>query len=356
VSYYRGSLEIDGMVGARFHPFDLMQKPRCVVLDGLTLTSHVPRSRTHVDEPSWDDLARVVDLSVHERTRPFERLERLAQAQLVLTNKVVIDREIIDAGPELAYIGVLATGTNVIDLEAAKRRGIVVTNVPGYATESVAAHVFGLILELDLRIADHARTVQSGGWSLAPDFTFRLGSTFELAQRTLGVVGFGNIGQRVAAIGQAFGMRVIAATRPGKKWLNAPLAAPVDFVSVDELFAEADVVTLHCPLVAETERLVDARRLSLMKPDAILINTGRGPLVDEPALAAALAEGRIRGAGLDVLSVEPPPPDHVLLQAPRCLITPHLAWATTASRQRLMQMVTSNVIAYLAGAPTNRVA
>jgi glycerate dehydrogenase len=344
------------MVGlVRVFPSNPMQKPRCVVLDGHTLTSHVPPSPTSADEPSWDDLAAVVDLSVHPRTRRSERLAHLAQAELILTNKVVLDREVIDASPELAYVGVLATGTNVIDLEAAKRRNIVVTNAPGYATESVAAHVFGLILELDLRVADHAQTVRSGGWSVAPDFTFRLGSTFELAQRTLGIVGLGNIGRRVAAIGQAFGMRTIAAIRPGGKQPHGSGESSISLVSVDELFAQADIVTLHCPLVAETESLVDARRLALMKPDALLINTGRGPLIDESALAAALAEGRIRGAGLDVLSVEPPPPDHVLLQAPRCLITPHLAWATTAARGRLMQIVTRNVMAYLDGAPTNRV-
>jgi glycerate dehydrogenase len=327
-----------------------MAKPRCIVLDGYTLTEHVNGSRSPTGEPSWDELERLVALSVYPRTERSSVLERAQGAELLLTNKVVVDRPVIEAVPSLRYIGILATGTNVVDLHCARQRGIVVTNAPGYATESVVAHVFGMILELELRLAEHAQAVDRGAWCQSPDFTFRLGSTLELADRTLGIIGFGNIGQRVAQVGQAFGMRVIVATRPDS---NRLIPGHFESRPLDAIFAEADVVTLHCPLVPETQKLVDARRLALMKPDAILINTGRGPLIDEPALTLALCQGRIRGAGLDVLSTEPPPADHPLLHAPGCLVTPHLAWATTAARQRLMQLVTANVQAYLAGTPTN---
>jgi glycerate dehydrogenase len=330
-----------------------MTKPRCVVLDGWTLTEHVPGNLSRSGEPSWAPIAEMVELEVYPRSAPAERLTRAQGAELILTNKVVLDRPLFEALSELSYVGVLATGTNVVDLAAAKACNVVVTNVPGYATESVVAHVFGLILELEMRTTEHARAVTEGGWSQSPDFSFRLGSTLELAGRCIGIVGYGNIGKRVAEVARAFGLRVLVATRPGKA---LPADAGVEFCDVDRLFAEADIISLHCPLVPETEKLVDAQRLARMKPDAILINTGRGPLVDEPALLAALAAGRIRGAGLDVLSTEPPLPNHPLLGAPRCLVTPHLAWATTAARQRLMHIVTSNIAAYLAGAPTNRVA
>jgi len=330
-----------------------MSKPRCVVLDGWTLTEHVPGAPSSIDEPSWDALAQCVDLTVHARSTPSERLARAAGARLVLTNKAVIDRALFEALPELAYVGVMATGTNVVDLVAAKAQKVIVTNVPGYATESVVAHVFGLMLELLMRTAEHAGAVSKGSWCQSSDFTFRLGSTLELAGRTIGIVGYGNIGQRVAEVAQAFGMRVLVAIRPTKA---RPSIVNVGFCDVDQLFAEADVISLHCPLNVETEGLVNARRLGLMKRDAILINTGRGPLVNESALRDALAAGRIRGAGLDVLSVEPPKANHPLLNVPRCLVTPHVAWATTAARHRLMQILVSNVVAFLGGNPLNRVA
>ncbi len=330
-----------------------MTKPRCVVLDSWTLTEHIPGAPPPSDEPRWDAMAHMVDLTVFPRSVPNERLQRASGVQLLLTNKVVIDAALFEALPELGYVGVLATGTNVVDLAAAKAHDVVVTNVPGYATESVVAHVFGLILELEMRVTKHARAVELGRWSQSPDFSFRLGSTLELAGRTIGIIGYGNIGRRVAEVAHAFGMRVLVATRPGKE---PPSASNVEFCEVDRIFAEADVISLHCPLVPETEKLVDARRLGQMKHDAILINTGRGPLIDELALVEALNAGHIRGAGLDVLSIEPPPSNHPLLHAPRCLVTPHLAWATTAARQRLMHTVTDNVAAYLAGRPVNRVA
>jgi glycerate dehydrogenase len=327
-----------------------MSKLKCVVLDGWTLTENIPGDGAAPDEPTWLALSEGVDLTVYPRSPKQTVVDRLGDAALVLTNKVIIDREVMEHCPALRYIGVLATGTNVVDMAAAQQRGIVVTNVPGYATASVVEHVFALILELSTRAAEHARAVASGAWSAAPDFTFRLGPTVELAGRNLGIVGFGNIGRRVAAVAQAFGMRVLVASRTRHP------EAGVNYLNLDDLFVESDVLTLHCPLSAETQQLVNARRLSLMRPGAILINTGRGGLIDELALARALADGKLRGAGLDVLSTEPPSPDHPLLKAPRCIITPHQAWATNAARQRLMDTVTQNVFAYLVGNPINRVA
>jgi glycerate dehydrogenase len=329
-------------------------KPRCIVLDGHTLTEQVVGEAVVADEPSWNRLAELTELTVFPRTAASLTVERAAGAPLVLTNKVVLGARELEALPALRYIGVLATGTNVVDLEAAKARGIVVTNVPGYAAESVVAQVFGLILELSMGVAEHARAVASGAWSSCPDFTFRVRPTSELAGKTIGIVGLGNIGRRVATVAAAFGMRVLAAhshrgvdeTQPGLE---------ISFRSVDELFSEADIVSLHCPLVAGTRHLVNETRLAKMKSNALLINTGRGPLIDEEALATALRNGRLGGAGLDVLSVEPPPAHHPLIGAPRCLVTPHIAWASSAARQRLMGVVTSNVDAFLSGHPVHRV-
>jgi glycerate dehydrogenase len=330
-----------------------MDKPRCVVLDGWTLTEHTAAALPIAGEPSWQALAELVDLTVFARTAYVDVPVRAEGAELILTNKVILDRAQLEQLPQLRYIGVLATGTNVVDLQHARTRKIMVTNAPGYATESVVAHVFASMLALELRLCEYARAVKDGSWSRSPDFTFRLGSTLELAGRTLGVVGFGNIGKRVAEVGMAFGMRVLAATRADSE---RPLPAWVERAPVDRIFAEADVVTLHCPLVPETTHLVNARRLASMKSDAILINTGRGPLVDELALADALERGTIRGAALDVLSIEPPAPEHPLLSVPRCLITPHTAWATRAARLRLMDIVTSNVAGFLSGNVMNQIA
>jgi glycerate dehydrogenase len=327
---------------------------RCVVLDGFTLTEQVPGGPVAPGEPSWEPLAKLVELAVFPRTTATETGARGAQAQLLLTNKVVLGRTELEAFPELRYIGVLATGTNVVDLEAARERGIVVTNVPGYAAESVVSHVFGLILELSVGVAEHAQATARGDWQRSPDFCFRLRPTTELWGKTLGLVGLGNIGRRVAQVASAFGMRVLAAhSHSGQD--HAPEGVNVTFCDLARLFAEADVLSLHCPLVPSTRALVNAERLATMKPSAIVINTGRGPLIDELALAQALCDGRIAGAGLDVLSVEPPGPDNPLLTAPNCLVTPHMAWATQAARHRLMNTVVDNVAAYLRGTPQNRV-
>lgn len=316
-------------------------RPKIVVLDGYTLNP---------GDLDWQGLEAIGALTVHDRTPSEAIVERARDAEILLTNKAPVSAETIGRLPGLRYIGVLATGYNIVDVAAAKARGIVVANVPGYGTPSVAQHVFALILELAQRTGHHAQTVSAGRWSASPDFCYWDFPLVELAGRTLGIVGFGAIGQAVAQIGRAFGMKVIATTRTPRT------AEDVVFLPVDEVFRRADIVTLHCPLTPETQGLVNASRLSEMKRDAFLINTGRGPLVVERDLAEALETGRIAGAGLDVLSAEPPPLDHPLLKAKNCLITPHIAWATRAARQRLMNIAVENVRAFLAGAPVNVVA
>jgi glycerate dehydrogenase len=270
---------------------------------------------------------------------------RAADADVVLTNKTVLGRAEIDALPELACIGVLATGTNVVDGVAARARGIPVCNVPEYGTANVAQATFALLLELANRVGHHAAAVRAGRWTACPDFCFWDGDLVELAGLTLGIVGHGRIGRAVAAIGRAFGMRVIAHRRGGGDGR--------EFVDLDTLFRASDVVSLHCPLTPETEGLVNAARLALMKPTAFLLNTARGGLVDEAALAAALDAGRIAGAGLDVLSVEPPPATNPLLAARNCVITPHIAWATRTARERLIAITADNLRAFAAGSPRN---
>jgi len=315
---------------------------KIVVLDGYA---------ANPGDLDWAPLAGLGTLTVYERTPAALTVERAAGAQALLTNKVVLGAAELAALPELRYIGVLATGYNVVDTAAAGARGIVVTNVPAYSTPSVAQHVLALLLELTRGAGRHAALVRAGRWSAAPDFCFWEGPQVELAGLTIGLVGFGAIGQAVARIALAFGMRVLVQTRRPD-----PTAWPeVAFVDRDQLFSTADVVSLHCPLSEETRAMVNAARLAQMKPTAYLINTGRGPLVDEAALAAALHSGQIAGAGLDVLSQEPPPATNPLLAAPNCVITPHLAWATAAARQRLMDVAIDNVRAFLAGRAQNRV-
>lgn len=310
---------------------------RIVVLDGHTLNPG--------DNP-WDELARLGALTVYERTPPDEIVARAAGAEIVLTNKTHLDAPALAALPALRFIGVLATGYNVVDVAAARARDIPVANVPEYGSADVAQHAIALLLELCARVGDHARAVAAGDWARSPDFAFWLAAPRALDGLTLGLVGYGRIAQRVAALGRALGMRVLAAspTRRGD---------PDGWREIPALFAEADVVSLHCPLTADNARFVDAALLARMRPGAFLLNTARGGLIDEPALAAALRAGRPAGAGLDVLSQEPPPPDHPLVGAPNCVITPHIAWASLAARRRLMATTAANVAAFLAGAPVN---
>jgi glycerate dehydrogenase len=316
---------------------------KIVVLDGYA---------ANPGDLDWAPLGELGTLTVYERTPPALTVERAAGAPVLLTNKVVLGAAELAALPELRYVGVLATGYNVVDTAAAGARGIVVTNVPAYSTPAVAQHAFALLLELTRGAGRHAALVRAGRWCAAPDFCFWEGPQVELAGLTIGLVGFGAIGQAVARIALAFGMRVLVQTRRPD-----PAAWPeVAYVDRDQLFSTADVVSLHCPLSEETRAMVNAARLAQMKPTAYLINTGRGPLVDEAALAAALHSGQIAGAGLDVLSQEPPPATNPLLAAPNCVITPHLAWATAAARQRLMDVAIDNVRAFVLGRAQNRVA
>ena len=315
---------------------------RIVILDGYA---------ANPGDLDWGSFAAFGQLTVHERTPAELTVERATGAQAALTNKVMLGAAEMDALPELRYIGVLATGYNVVDVAAAGERGIVVTNVPAYSTPSVAQHVFALLLELTRGTGRHAELVRQGRWSAAPDFCFWEGPQMELAGLTFGIVGFGAIGQAVARIARAFGMQVLVQTRRP----DPPAWPEVTFVERDALLAQADVISLHCPLTEETRGMINAATLAAMKPGAYLINTGRGPLVDETALAAALLAGQIAGAGLDVLIREPPAADNPLLTAPNCVITPHLAWATRAARQRLLDTAAANVRAFLEGHPQNRV-
>jgi len=317
-----------------------MEKPRIAVLDGYTLNP---------GDLSWDALRELGVCEIHDRSAPSEVIERGGGAEVLLTNKVVLDRPTLTALTQLRYIGVLATGYNIVDIDAARERGVVVSNVPAYGTDSVAQLVFALLLELTFETGRHTRRVREGAWARCPDFSFREAPLIELAERTIGIIGFGRIGRRVAEIAAAFGMTVLVAARTRPR----STSVPVEFVSVDDLFRRSDVVSLHCPLTPETQCLVDEAALARMKPEAYLINTSRGPLVDESALAEALREGRLAGAGLDVLSQEPPSADHPLVIAPRCIITPHVGWGTTAARRRLMHEAVENVRAFLAGEPRN---
>lgn len=317
---------------------------RIVVLDGYSVNP---------GDLSWVGLAALGEVTVYDRTAAGEVMKRAAEAEILLTNKVFLGREIIAALPRLRYIGVLATGVNVVDLAAAGERGIPVTNVPDYSTASVAQMVFAHLLEQTQQVGHHAQAVREGSWSACKDFCFWEKPLIELQGLTMGIVGFGRIGRRVAQAATAFGMQVLVHTAHPERYPEAKDLEGLRFADLETLFRQSDVISLHCPLTPETERLVNAERLALMKPSAYLINTGRGPLIDESALAAALNQGRLAGAGLDVLSVEPPPADHPLLQTRNCIITPHIAWATRAARERLMATVTENVRAFLSGHPVN---
>jgi len=307
-----------------------------VILDGYT---------ANPGDISWAPIEALGRCTIHDRTDDRDIVPRARDADVVLTNKTVLSRDSIESLPRLRCIGVLATGHNVVDAAAARDRGIPVCNVPEYSTPNVAQAVFALLLELTNRTGHHARTVREGRWAACEDFCYWDGELVELAGLTLGIVGYGRIGRAVATIGRAFGMRILHHRRSGG---GGPEAA-----DLDTLLRESDVVTLHCPLTPETRELIDARRLSLMKPTAFLVNTARGGLVNEADLAAALDAGRIAGAGLDVLSVEPPPASNPLLSARNCIVTPHIAWATRNARLRLLEVTAANLRAFAAGTPQN---
>jgi glycerate dehydrogenase len=319
---------------------------RIVILDGFVTDQGDV-------EVFWGGLRRLGEVVAYPRTGSADVVARCQGADVVVTNKVAIRKGELAALTHLAYVGIAATGTNVVDLDAARAAGVAVTNVPGYATEAVAELVFALVLHFSHDVAGHDASVKRGAWAASPDFAFFTRPLFELAGKTLVVVGSGAIGGAVARIAAAFGMRVLKAAVPGSQSGEArtPLV---------EALPLADVVTLHCPLTPATERLVNAAFLDALKPGAILVNTGRGGLVDEPALLAALAGGRLGGVGLDVLTQEPPAAGHPLLDpgapwAARVVVTPHVGWGTVEARRRLAAEVTENVAAFARGEPRNRV-
>ena len=315
---------------------------KIVVLDGYTLNP---------GDISWRPFESLGTLSVYDRSAVDQIAERASGAACLITNKASLDDATMSLLPELRYIGVTATGTNVVDLDAASARGVTVTNVPGYSAQSVAQHAIALLLHLASRVAEHDAAVHDGAWASCDDWTFSVAPQVELAGKTLGIIGMGSIGSRVARIASAMGMKIVSVNRDGKK--KKIHGVKIEWLGLDDLFARADAITLHCPLTEQTHHLINTERLAKMKPTAFLINTGRGPLIDEVALAEALHSSRIAGAALDVLNDEPPHADHPLLIAPRCVITPHNAWATLESRSRLMDMAAANLKAFIDGQPVN---
>ncbi len=313
-----------------------------VCLDGATLYPAGSKEWNIFNFPG-------VKLKVFDRSTPGQVVERLKGASMALTNKVPIDAVAMAALPHLKYIGVLATGYNIVDVKAAADAGIVVTNIPAYSTASVAQQAISLLLAITNKVESYAKAVKVGAWEACPDFSFRIEPWHELADKSFGVVGFGNTGRATAAIAAALGMKILVFTSKSQEQL------PQGYVKteLDDLFRQADVLSLHCPLTSDTHHLVDERRLSLMKPSAIVINTSRGPVVDERALANAMKNGTIRAAGLDVLSTEPPAHGNPLISAPRCFITPHVAWSSVEACSRLMKIAADNILAFLNGSPVN---
>ncbi len=307
-----------------------------VILDGFT---------ANPGDISWAAIEALGNCKIYDRTGEADVVARAADADIVLTNKTLITQKSLAALPRLRYIGVLATGYNTVDVQAAQQRGILVCNVPEYSTPNVTQAVFALLLELTNRTGHHSQTVHEGRWSASPDFCYWDGELVELAGRTRGIVGYGRIGKAVAAVGRAFGMQILAHRRTASE--------DPQFVSLDRLLCESDVVSLHCPLVPDTKELINAAKLAQMKPSAFLINTARGALIHEPDLAAALNTERIAGAGLDVLSVEPPLASNPLLSARNCVMTPHIAWATRNARLRLLEVTAANIRSYLLNRPQN---
>ena len=316
---------------------------KIVILDGYT---------TNAGDLSWNGISELGDLTVYDRTAPGEVIDRCLGAEAVLTNKVVFTDDVMQALPQLKYIGVMATGYNVVDIDAARRRGIVVTNVPAYSTPSVAQMVFAHLLNITNQVALHDRQVHEGRWAGNRDFCFYSAPLIELAGKQMGIVGLGQTGSAVAKIALALGMRVMAFTSKAQESLPEGITKG----SLNEVFATSDVVSLHCPLTPDTKHIVNAERLATMKPSAIVINTGRGPLVDEQHLADALNNGTIAAAAVDVLSTEPPAADNPLLTARNCHITPHIAWASQAARARLIDTLSSNLKGYISGNVVNNVA
>lgn len=312
---------------------------KIVILDGYTVNP---------GDLSWEEIENLGSCTIYERTAPEETIPRAKDADAVFTNKVLLNQEVINQLPQLKYIGVLATGYNVVELEAAANAGIVVTNIPAYSTASVAQMVFSHILHQVQKISLHAVSVQNGEWAESIDFSYHLTPQTELAGKTLGIIGFGQIGQTVAKLGIAFGMNILYNNRSKKE-----TSLQAQQVDLNTLLAESDFISINCPLTDENEGFINKTAIDKMKSSAILINTGRGQLINEKDLADALNSGRIAGAGLDVLSTEPPAHDNPLLTANNCHITPHIAWATTEARTRLIEIAGKNLKAFIEGKPQN---
>ncbi|MEJ7779295.1 MAG: D-2-hydroxyacid dehydrogenase [Daejeonella sp.] len=314
---------------------------KIVILDGYTLNP---------GDLSWDELELFGNTSIYDRTSQEEILERSEGADVIFTNKTRVSAWLINQLPSLKFIGVLATGYNVVDLQAARAKGIVVCNVPGYGTASVAQFTLALLLELCHHVQDHSNSVIRGKWADSPDFSFWQSPLIELAGKTIGIIGFGNIGSKVADLAAAFGMNVIGYARSQK---GQEQRQNFKWTDLDTLLKESDVVSIHCPLVSETQGLINSDNLKKMKRSAFLLNTSRGQIVVDNDLADALNSGIIAGAAVDVLSVEPPSRENPLFNAKNCLITPHIAWATKEARQRLMSIAANNLSAFIRGSPIN---
>jgi len=314
---------------------------KIVILDGYTLNP---------GDLSWDELKKSGDVVIYDRTPADKVVERAEGAEVIFTNKTPLGEDILNQLPALKYIGVLATGYNIINTEVAKAKGIIVANVPGYGTASVVQLTFALLLELCLHVQRHSDAVREGKWTRSADFCFWDYPLMELAGKTLGIIGFGNIGQQVGDVATAFGMKIIGNSRHRTDQSHRP---NFKWAEVSELLQQSDVVSIHCPLFPETKGLINKESLKQMKSSAFLLNTSRGPIIVDEDLADALNNDVIAGAGIDVLSVEPPPKDNPLFTAKNCIITPHIAWATKEARARLMDITVSNLSAFLQGNPVN---
>ena len=316
---------------------------KIVILEGYT---------TNPGDLSWKGLEKLGELTVYDRTSledEAEVIERIADAELVFTNKVPITKTVLEACPNIRYIGVLATGYNVVDIDVAQKKGIIVSNVPGYSTDSVAQLTFALLLEITHHVAHHSNEVFNGKWEDHEDWTFFDYPLMELAGKTMGIIGFGQIGQAVGKIAQAFGMKVLAYNR-SKNETGREIAT---YVSEEEIYTQADIISLHIPLTDDTQEMINKETIEKMKEGVILLNTGRGPLINEHDVASALDSGKIYGAGLDVVSTESIQSNNPLLKAKNIFITPHIAWATKESRQRLIEITVENTESFLNGEPMN---
>lgn len=319
---------------------------KIVVLDGYVLNP---------GDISWAGFEEIGEVTVYDRSEPETVVERIGDAEIILTNKTVIDRGVIEKCHGLKYIGVNATGYNVVDVAAAKEAGIVVTNVPEYGTDAVAQFTFALMLELCNKVGLHSRSVASGDWIRTKDFSYNLAPLIDIRGKTLGIIGFGSIGSRVAQIAMAFGMNVLVNSRTEKPLPETPYisGSTISWADRETVLAEADIITLHCPLFPETARLINRESIAMMKDGAMLINTARGGLIAEQDLADALNSGKLAGAALDVVDKEPMAADNPLISAKNVIITPHIAWASVEARERLMGIAVENLKAYLAGNPCN---